>query len=282
MTYGRDYGRAGYREPRGRAYDDDRYGSDDRGFLERARDEVASWFQDDEQRRDRYGRDDDWYRGRSYGYDRDYDRGEIPPRFRDEGYRRPYTGRYSTGQSFGDDFGRGRGGYYGYGYQYGRGPREFGTLGARGMHDRDYADWRNRQIDALDRDYEDFRQENSSRFENEFTTWRGQRQGKRKLLHEIEEHMDVLGADKQPIGKVDYVKGDMVVLTKSDSPDGHHHVIPCSRIDRIEKDKLVLDQTAEEVKRHFDQEKGQRALFDRGDIRDEGPTMQYRAFAATY
>ena len=70
-------------EQRGGRFDQDR---DDRGFLERARDEVTSWFGDE--------RDDDRFaRG-----DRDYGRFERSPRWRDEGYRRPYTGRFGGGR----------------------------------------------------------------------------------------------------------------------------------------------------------------------------------------
>jgi hypothetical protein len=79
----------------GRGFDRDR---DERGFFERAGDEVASWFGDDEaerrrqmdrmrdEREDRFrGRHRDEDRGRFFGRDRDEDRGRFMGRdFRDE------------------------------------------------------------------------------------------------------------------------------------------------------------------------------------------------------
>src|SRR5688572_4356491 len=168
MAYDRYDERGRRPEQRGGRFDHDR---DDRGFLERARDEVTSWFGDE--------RDDDRYtRG-----DRDYGRFERSPRWRDEGYRRPYTGRFGGGGgSPGDDeryrpmtgdYGRSSA-IHSDDYRQAREP----AASASGLHDRDYSSWRRRQIDDLDRDYDEFRRENSSRFESEFTSWRGNRQAK--------------------------------------------------------------------------------------------------------
>ena len=68
MAYDRYEGRRGWREPRGRFSDDgdrfeersfgrglDRDDRDERGFFERAGDEVASWFGDDDAERRRRG-----------------------------------------------------------------------------------------------------------------------------------------------------------------------------------------------------------------------------------
>src|SRR4029453_7055591 len=118
MAFDRYESRRGWREPRsrfaghygegrstGRGWDrddDDR----DRGFFERAGDEVASWFGDEDAERrrredqKRFGDDDSWRRQRSFGSDDDtrYDR---QARFRDEGYPRPYTGGYLGRRGFG-------------------------------------------------------------------------------------------------------------------------------------------------------------------------------------
>src|SRR5436190_20393059 len=126
MAYDRYGSRRGWREPRsrfagdygenrssGRGWDrddDDR----DRGFFERAGDEVASWFGDDDAERRRredmrrFGDDEGWRRQRSSGED-DNSRYDRQARFRDEGSRRPYTGRFFGRRGFGDDQDRGFG-----------------------------------------------------------------------------------------------------------------------------------------------------------------------------
>lgn len=295
MTYGRDQGRRGYREPRGQSFDEDRYSREDRGFFDRARDEVASWFGDEraDQRRDRDDRfdDDDGYGRRpSFASDRDYARYEQSPRFRDEGYRRPYTGRLQGRQQFGgsdDDRYRPFAGDYGRSDRFqNERSRDFtgmaGTSSASGMHDRDYSNWRSRQIDDLDRDYHEFRNENSARFENEFTAWRTGRQAKKELIKQLDEHMDVVGSDGESVGKIDHIKSDKIVLTKNDSPDGRHHVVGCSRFDRVEDGKLFLDQPASQIQQSFDQQKRNRALFEDERPDDNGPHMLNRSFSGTY
>lgn len=295
MTHGPDQGRRGYRDPRSQSFDDDRYGREDRGFFDRARDEVASWFGDErsEQRRDRDDRFDDdggFSRRQSVAGDRDHARYEQNLRFRDEGYRRPYAGRPQGRQRFG---GNGEDGYRSFASDYGRSDRfqdegrsEFtgtaATGGASGMHDRDYSDWRRRQIDDLDRDYHEFRSENSARFENEFTSWRTGRQAKKELIRQLDEHMDVVGSDGETVGKIDHIKSDKIVLTKNDSPDGRHHVIGCSRFDRVEDGKLFLDKPASEIQQSFAQQKRNRALFEDERPDDNGPHMLNRSFSGTY
>ena len=276
-------------EQRGRPFDHDR---DDRGFLERARDEVTSWFGDerDDYRRERDDRDDDRWasqgRERSPAGQRDYGRFERSPRWRDEGYRRPYTGRSGSSSSGDDDRYRPMTGDYGRSssrqWEEDRQGRGEAMGSASGLHDRDYSSWRKRQIDDLDRDYDEFRRENSSRFESEFTTWRGNRQAKRQMLGQIREHMPVVGSDEQPVGTVDKVRGDRIVLTKDDSPDGRHQAISCALIDRVEGDRVLLDRKAEDAKAQFSSEDRNRALFERDDDRDPGAHILNRSFSGTY
>ena len=116
MAYDRFENRRGWREPRssqsreygenrgsyGRGRDRDDDDRNERGFFERAGDEVASWFGDDEAERRRRedmrnrGDDDSWRRPRAFMSDDDFGRYDRQPKFRDEGYRRPYTGRFSS------------------------------------------------------------------------------------------------------------------------------------------------------------------------------------------
>src|SRR5690606_4574219 len=116
-------------------------------------------------------------------------------------------------------------------------------------YDPHYEEWRNRQLSELDRDYDEYRREHQSRFEQEFGTWRERRQGQRQSLGRVSEHMEVVGSDGKHVGTVDKVRGDRIILTKSDeNAGGHHHSIPCGWIDRVE-DKVTINKTAEEAVR---------------------------------
>ena len=305
MAYDRYENRSGWREPRsraagdqgdrfdnrgsGRSWDRDDDDRNERGFFDRAGDEIASWFGDDEAERRRredmrYRSDDDSSRRpRAFLSDDEYSRYDRNPRFRDEGYRRPYTGRFAGRRSFGGDEDRERQAPgQGWSERWDRGPsrREFtGTAG--GLHDPHYSEWRSRQIDALDRDYDEYRRENQNRFENEFTSWRSTREGKRQLLGQVREHMSVFGSDEEPVGTVDCVRGDRIVLTKDDSEDGRHHHLSCTVVDRVEGDRVILDQPANEAKRRFQDDSRNRGFF-RDDDRDAGPHILNRSFSGTY
>ena len=280
MTDGRYDSRRGQHDSQ-RGSNDRHEGSsrDDRGFFDRARDEVSSWFGDEdvERRREREDREES---GR-FGRERSHDSYEQNPRYRDEGNRRPYTGRVDGGAGFEDDGHSSR-------QNFDRGQSQRETVRgssapmAQGRHDSDYSQWRSRQIDELDRDYDEFRRENQSRFDSEFSTWRGQRQSKRQLLGNVTEHMEVVGSDDLPLGKVDTVKGDKIILTKNDSFDGRHHTIACSMVDRIDDNKVFLTRPADEAKRAFGTPDRDRALFGRDDQGQDGPHMLNRSFSGTY
>ena len=299
MAYDRYETRRGWREPRSRFSPDysenrgwrsswDRDDDDrERGFFERAGDEVASWFGDEEAERRRredarrFGDDDNWRRPRSSMSDDDYARYDRQPRFRDEGYRRPYTGRFFGRRGFGDDDRYDRGYPPERGWSEGRdiGRRDYGGMAAGGLHDPHYSEWRRRQLDELDRDYDDYRRENQSRFENDFSNWRTTRQGKRQLLNQIREHMTVVGSDQEHVGTVDHVRGDHLILTRNDSDDGRHHKLSCSAIDRVEGDQVILDKTAAEAKQHFSTERQPGGFFRDED--EEGRILN-RSFSGTY
>jgi len=268
------------RYPEGR----DRQGRDredrdreDRGFFERAGDEIASWFGDDEAERRRRderlgGRDDDYGRG----FDRDDDRGN-----------RPVTGDYgrSEGRFAASGFGRG---------DEARGPdrasnwgrdenRRTGLAGNRTRHDPHYQQWRQRQIDELDRDYDEYRSENQSRFENDFGSWRSSRLTKRQMLGQIREHMEVVGSDDEHVGTVDRVVRDRIILAKSDPESGGaHHSLTCTDIGRVEGEKVILDCTAEQARNRWRDESRERALFEREDQGEAGPHALDRSFSGTY
>jgi hypothetical protein len=50
----------------------------------------------------------------------------------------------------------------------------------------------------------------------------------------IREHMDVVGSCGNKLGVVDHVEGDSIKLTKSDSPDGQHHLIPLNWVEKVD------------------------------------------------
>jgi len=287
---------------------------DDRGFIDRAGDELRSWFGDEEAER---RREADRRRFESErGYD-DRDRG-----YREASHRRerfwsrdedPYDNRYGEirgGSGFGGDYDRGRrfdrvdvgstgthgahpltapagttfgAGFIGPDRSYSRERAIYeSSRRARSSHDPHYDEWRSRQIQELDRDYDDYRRENQSQFEREFGGWREKRRGQRAALSRVAEHMDVVGSDGEHLGTVDKVRGDRIILTRSD-PDsgGHHHSIPCGWIDKVE-DKVVLDKSADQARRAWTDEDTSRALFEREDRGSEGPHALDRSFSGTY
>jgi hypothetical protein len=303
MAYDRFESRRGWREPRsrfsqdygerfeGRGWDRDEDDRRDRGFFERAGDEVASWFGDEEAERRRRedlrfrGDDESWRRPRAFMSDDDFGRYDRQPRFRDEGYRRPYTGRFTGRRSSGGDddrFDRSMSPDRGWSERWERMPsREF-TGTAAGLHDPHYSEWRRRHIDALDRDYDEYRRENQDRFESEFSDWRTTREGKRRLLDQVTDHMTVVGSDEEHLGTVDCVRGDRIILTKGDSEDGRHHMISCSMVDRVEGERVILDQPAAEAKRRFLEDDRMSGFFRDEEDRESGPHMLNRAFSGTY
>jgi hypothetical protein len=289
---------------------------EERGFFERAGDEVASWFGDEEAERRRredqrmmerergYGRD--WRsenrpggyfggreeeRGRFAGRGRDWDRGRFEhdeDRFRSSGWTgreregsyRPMTGDYGR-----EGFGRERG--WRESEPYGR--DEFrrttfaGSPGLGREYDPHYHSWRQRHMSDLDRDYDEYRRENQSRFESDFGNWRERRMQKRGLLGQIREHMEVVGSDDQHVGTVDRSAGDRLILTKSDPESGGvHHSLSCSDIGRVEGDRVILDLTAEQAKQRWRDESRERALFEREDQGEMGPRTLGRSFEGTY
>ena len=300
MAYDRYDTRPGARDQRSRWPDDrerfrdrDNYSArgrdSDRGFFERAGDEIASWFGDDDAERRResdhrmeergYGRDERSFGNRDYdrGYGRSYDRDREVSRgdswrersssdrdSRRGGYR-PVTGDYSRSE----------------GFYAASGVRE--QPSGRSAMDPHYHDWRRRQIDEFDRDYEDYHRENQARFEDDFSNWRARRGEKRGLLGKIREHMEVVGNDEEHVGTVDRTAGDRIILTRSDPESGGvHHSLSCSDIDRVENDRVILDCSAEQAKQRWRDESRNRALFEREDQGEMGPRILDRSFEGTY
>jgi hypothetical protein len=299
MGYQRSDNRYGSRSREEGRYGRDRSfrDEDERGFFERIVEDIRAYFSDDDdrgwdERRPAYSR-------RERGYDRDIvsdrDRGFHPG---DDpvvasgpygyGSERPFDAGGTKGALAATIYGgsgRGRGFYeQAVGGAYGAGYGATGGRRSRGgdIHDPHYSEWRSRQIEDLDRDYNEYRREHQSRFEREFAGWREKRQGQRQLIRQVTEHMEVIGSDGEHLGTVDKVRGDRIILTKSDeNARGHHHSIPCGWVDRVD-DKVVINKNAEEARQSWRDEESRGALFDREGERGEGPHILNRSFSGTY
>ena len=65
-------------------------------------------------------------------------------------------------------------------------------------------------------------------------------------VNTIREHMEVIGADGAHVGTVDKVEGARIKLTKNDSPDGQHHLIPLAWVAKVH-DHIHLNKDHKEV-----------------------------------
>jgi len=315
MAYDRYDMRGGPRDERSRwSGDRDRFGQrgreDERGFFERAGDEISSWFGDDEaeRRRDRDRRmDEQGYGDGRYGRDRDRgdtwrDRTRSSAEYRGDRDRERESGFFSgrgyraTGGESGQHWSSWGGARDDPSYRPMNGDysRSEGFFAARGIRDEGdtprspsmdphYHSWRKRQMDELDRDYDDYRRENQARFEEDFGQWRSRRKQKRALLGQVREHMEVIGNDDEHVGTVDRAVSDRIILTKSDPEGGGaHHSLSCSDIEGLDGDRVVLECSAEEARQRWRDETRNRALFERDDQGEMGPRMLDRSFEGTY
>lgn len=63
----------------------------------------------------------------------------------------------------------------------------------------------------------------------------------------IKEHMPVFASEGEQIGKVDHMQDGKIKLTRSDSPDHKHHLVPLSWVDRID-DAVRLNVSLSEIR----------------------------------
>lgn len=304
----RRYGREG--EYRG-GYGRDRDRDDDRGFFDRAGDEVRSWFGDEEAERRRRIDEREDERGEYRGYGRDDSRGygrtsypnggrfADPARYGGGGFGGVTGGRSSNADWWrGEDHFQGQDRWQGQdrssdfarysdrdrdAYRGSLGGRPGNDSGHRApSHDDHYRSWRDRQVEALDRDYDEYRREHASRFENDFGSWRRNRETQRNALNEVREHQDVVGSDGSHVGTVDKVRGDRIILTKGDQDaGGHHHSIASSWIASVSADRVTLSKTADEAKQAWKDEERNGAFFG-GERDDRGAHNLNRSFSGTY
>jgi hypothetical protein len=274
----------------GRGYGGSRGGDDDRGFFERAGEQVRSWFSDDDDRggRDSYNDRHDRH-GQSRYQNQDRDRGYGWGSMMSGGRHRDHDDHPQTirGESRPRGGGNEAGGSrYGATSGYGAGSSQNQYSSGRGgsqPHDDHYHEWRSQQVRELDRDYDEYRRENRDKFHSEFSNWRGQRQQQRQSMRQVTEHMEVVGSDGQPVGTVDKVAGDKIILTKNGpQAGGHHHSIPCSWIQSVDE-RVTINKTADQARRQWTDEENRRALFESEDQRNnDGPHILDRSFSGTY
>lgn len=271
--FGRDqhYDRGGYRD-----FDEERrrrrahygpetgYDRDERGFFDRASDEVRSWFGDDDA--DRRRRLDERYDERDEHRDRYY--GDYSRRWAEHDFDR------ARDRMRANPFNQGRG--YDPDALLERDRRTPTGRARRTLPDDHYRSWRDRQMEAFDRDYDDYRRERQGVFDSDFGSWRTTRQQQRDSLGKVREHMDVVGSDGEHVGTVDHVRGDHIKLTRSDSEaGGHHHSIPCGWVSSVDT-KVTLNRPANEAKAGWRDEDAQE------DDEGRGPHILNRSFAGTY
>jgi short-subunit dehydrogenase len=72
--------------------------------------------------------------------------------------------------------------------------------------------------------------------------------GNRFYSFDIREKMEVVGADGQHVGTVDRLEYGEIKLTRKDSPDGKHHLIPLDMVESVSGNTVMLTQTAEQTR----------------------------------
>jgi hypothetical protein len=231
----------------------EQYDPEERGFFDRAGDEIRSWFGDEEAER---RREYDEYYNRPYGDPRDESSrmgfasaSRSSQYLPNRGYA-PYTGERS-----------------GYGSEdHGSRVRSYGPTHDYGEHhDASYFAWRRQRVEELDRDYAEYQRENRDRFNSEFGTWRTRRTEQRQAVQQVREHMEVVGSDGEHVGTVDRLSGDRIILTKTDQDaSGVHHSVPSSWIRSVDEQRVTLEKTADDAHRAWRTEREQNALFNEG------------------
>lgn len=69
--------------------------------------------------------------------------------------------------------------------------------------------------------------------------------------NQIREHMEVRAADGAHVGTVDHLEGsDRITLTRTDSADGKHHMIPMDWVDHVDA-HVHLNMNAADVRREW-------------------------------
>jgi len=101
-------------------------------------------------------------------------------------------------------------------------------------------------------------------------------------VEKITPQMEVRGSDGGHVGMVDCLRGEHIVLTKSDATAGGlHHAIPAGWVGKVD-DKVHLTIGAADAMTRWRVEDRSRALFERENSGSDGPHILDRAFHGTY
>jgi hypothetical protein len=71
-------------------------------------------------------------------------------------------------------------------------------------------------------------------------------------LHQVQEHMTVVGSDGQEVGTVDHLDGERIKLTRDES--GQHHFLPGELVAAVEDGRVRLSMPAAQAKRQWQAE----------------------------
>ena len=108
------------------------------------------------------------------------------------------------------------------------------------------------------------------------------RQTQRQMLGKVTEHMEVVGSDGDHVGTVDKVRGDRIILTKSDPNAGGHAPLDAVRLGRERRGQGHAQPHRRQAMEAWRDEDTSRALFERPDQGSEGPHVLDRSFSGTY
>jgi len=64
---------------------------------------------------------------------------------------------------------------------------------------------------------------------------------------QIRENMEVIGSDGQHVGTVDRIENNQIKLTKKDSEEGVHHLVPLRWVESVTADEVRLNKLAAEA-----------------------------------
>ncbi|WP_291423880.1 DUF2171 domain-containing protein [Deinococcus sp.] len=62
------------------------------------------------------------------------------------------------------------------------------------------------------------------------------------------EHLQVKDKNGEHVGTVDYLAGDQLKLTRTDSTDGQHHLVPLSQVESMDEVAVYLNVARSDVK----------------------------------
>jgi len=66
-------------------------------------------------------------------------------------------------------------------------------------------------------------------------------------ISQIREQMEVVGSDGRHVGTVDRVEGNKIKLTRKDSEEGVHHLIPTDWVESVTQNEARLNKMGAEA-----------------------------------